>query len=226
MDPYRYIEKWFNSLHAVGMRGLVVYDDLTNDFIASHSTHSVIFRKTASYLHRSPNDRRFYIYRDILRAEEHLSVCVFTDVRDVRFQHNVLQFITDETLRDTTRSALFVGLDVKRVGQHSWLRKCDNGTFTASPHGNSSLLNAGFLGCTRLVCLVFLDRIIHYLDAFVSRGNCNMLSFNRAAYDLVDNGSVRIVTGKPLVNRLFDNRRDDSMYVMHKGYEPLKNKNS
>lgn len=220
MDPYHYIEPWYKSIHAVGMHGIVLYDVLSQDFISSHSTHAIIFRKTEEYISRTPNDRRFYIYRDILRAEHQLSVCVFSDGRDVRFQRNVFDYIVSETLRDTTKSALFVGLDVRTVGKHNWLRQCDKGEFSNGTHATSNLLNAGFLGCTRIACLAFLDVLTAYLDRFKVNGNCNMLSFNRAAYDLVDSGRVRIVTNKPLINRLFDNHKDDEIYVMHKGYVP------
>ena len=220
MDPYYYIEPWYKSVHAVGMHGIVLYDVLSQEFISSHSTHAIIFRKVEEYMKRTPNDRRFYIYRDILRAERQLSVCVFSDGRDVRFQRNVFDYIVTETLRDTTKSALFVGLDVRTVGKHNWLRQCDKGEFVNGTHASSNLLNAGFLGCTRIACLAFLDVLTAYLDRFKTNGNCNMLSFNRAAYDLVDSGRVRIVTNKPLINRLFDSHRDDEIYVMHKGYVP------
>lgn len=219
-DPFAYIEPWYRSMHRTNMNGVVLYDKLSDQFISSHSSHNVIFRRSLNYIKRSPNDRRFYVYRDILQLETALTVCVFSDGRDVTFQKDVAGYIASETLLDTTRAAVFVGLDVKTIAAHNWLKRCDNGTFAQSQHGNSTLLNAGFLGCTRLVCLLFLRRVIEHLDRFQNKSNCNMLAFNMAVYELVAEGTVRMVTGPPLINRLWNRQRDDQVYVMHKGYIP------
>ena len=221
IEAYNYISQWSESLQDKGMHGVVLYDDLPHEFISRYSSHSIVFRKNVHYSHRTPNDRRFFMFRDILRSEHHIETCCFSDGRDVKFQHNVLDYMLEQTLKNASSQHIFVGLDHSLIRNHPWFvgnqKGCDGGMWVYGKHRNSRLLNAGFVGGARASSLQFMELITAELDTY-SHIDCNMLAFNKVAYDIKDIHMMSVHTGWPLINQLFNQTRDDAVMVMHKGF--------
>jgi hypothetical protein len=141
-DYYDYIKSWVESLHLHGMRGLVLYDDLDDDFLLQHTSHNLMFRKFYHYLNRWPNDRRFFMWQRMVEHETNVKFWVFSDGRDVRFQKDVFEFIHNYkpvlVPKIGVLDPLFLGLDHSLIRQHVWMidaqRMCSRGMWIFGKH--------------------------------------------------------------------------------------------
>lgn len=110
---------WYESVRALGLRAVIVHDGLSAAFIRQHATRRIRFVRTGPYPW-SPNDQRFFAWRDLLRNLSPDRVFL-TDISDVRVASNPFLAL------ERTGARLVIGDEVYPppagavIRRHPWL---------------------------------------------------------------------------------------------------------
>ncbi|GAB2633339.1 hypothetical protein [Belliella aquatica] len=114
-DNFSYMEAWYKSIHELGLRAIVFYDQLSSEFLEIYSSDRVSFVpcKLGKY---SLNDERFFIFHEFITQLSPEIYIVTTDINDVVFNKNPLPLLRENT------ELVFVGRGDRRVWK--------NGTWT------------------------------------------------------------------------------------------------
>lgn len=167
-NDINYIMPWYSSIHALGLNGIVFYDNLTTEFVEKYENKNIKFYKaeeskyqTYHWLNnpRSNHDWRWFVYRDYLKNHTYDSV-FFTDSSDVYVIKNPNKIIEDYptvdlfVCKDNIKLCHFPYLDVHK--QAKW----DNYSFFAMEHlkGQIDLINMGVIGGKYEQTINFLDK--------------------------------------------------------------------
>eukprot|EP00009_Paramoeba_aestuarina_P000089 CAMPEP_0201508966 /NCGR_PEP_ID=MMETSP0161_2-20130828/2150_1 /ASSEMBLY_ACC=CAM_ASM_000251 /TAXON_ID=180227 /ORGANISM="Neoparamoeba aestuarina, Strain SoJaBio B1-5/56/2" /LENGTH=259 /DNA_ID=CAMNT_0047903773 /DNA_START=330 /DNA_END=1109 /DNA_ORIENTATION=+ len=95
---------WARSIAKLGLVGCILHDYLDPDFVKNYTSPNLLFRTVTGHPTYSPNDRRFFLLRDILRKEHHLNWVMLTDLRDVIVNRNPFEFAEFQMQRNPVPS--------------------------------------------------------------------------------------------------------------------------
>ncbi|WBL41309.1 hypothetical protein PBT90_11130 [Algoriphagus halophytocola] len=114
-DNFSYLEAWYKSIHELGLRGIVFYDQLSSEFLETYSSDRISFVH-CTLGEYSLNDERFFIFNEFITQLSPETYVVTTDINDVVFNKNPLLLLRENA------ELVFVGRGDKRVWK--------NGTWT------------------------------------------------------------------------------------------------
>ncbi|KJE89203.1 hypothetical protein CAOG_00723 [Capsaspora owczarzaki ATCC 30864] len=221
-NMYFYMARWYESMHELGLRGVIFHDQLSAEFVARYTSDLISFVHVSDLHHRSTNDARFYVYNAYLKQHAEVRRVLMTDISDVYFLRNPFEMMS--ALQDRR---LLVGSDIDMfptMKSMGWLEprlaKCF-GEGSGDPGGKvhpvmslSQVYNAGVIGAHRSLVETLLQRICDELDATPPETNCNMAVINYVIHRWFEN---HVFTGYPLTSRFM--RRQQAprgVYIVHK----------
>ena len=217
IDDFSYIERWLASAYCHGLPVVLLYDQLSPEFISRYSSDLIHFVESPPlFQNRTPNDRRFLLYKHLLFDEPRepfsaASHYIFTDAKDVIFLKNIFEFIRDH---ESNQTRIFCGNDApaSSKGFQVTIYRCLSAELFELT-GEHPSYNAGFLGGSRQVIQQVLDRISLLLSIVNSRKNCNMGVFNLAIRQLFQRD--QIISRGQMINGFF-NSVHPGTFVAHK----------
>ncbi|MGH7267034.1 MAG: hypothetical protein ACREMB_19605 [Candidatus Rokuibacteriota bacterium] len=167
-DWFGYIRTWWTSVHGLGLRAVILHDELSPAFVRRYTTDLVRFVRIEPYPW-SPNDQRFFAYRDLI-ARGRYDRAFLTDVADVRVVRDpfpVLEALATPLVVGDEVYAAPIGVQIRT---HPWLmrkvRETRGGRSSVvyrffRRHGfDHSTLNAGVIGGRAPELLEFLERFV------------------------------------------------------------------
>lgn len=207
-DFGRYIRPWWNSVHRVGLHGVVLHDVLTEEFVAAHDSPLVTFVRVA------PRDWPLYherhrLVRDYLQRI-HDEFVLITDVSDVAFRRNPFA-----VLQAACEDQFAVGSEPLLIGESRFMREEMERQFGEVFHSDKTVLNPGILGGRRTRVLAILEEFVAEIAAQAPRlVGTDMSLFNKAIYDR--HSPAEWVTGHPLHSRFRGWEFETTAAVIHK----------
>jgi hypothetical protein len=189
-DSFELMRVWYESIHRVGVRGLIFHDQLSDAFIATHRSELVDFAHHQPISRRSVNDERFICYLDWLYAHPEVD--------------NV--FMLD----------LYCGGDPGEFND-KFNRGRMIAAYGHPHHEHEIKLHAGTAGgrwAAVIRLLEYMREEFAKLDAAGNFENLNMPVFNKSVYDLF--ASDRILKGYPLNSRFKQFERSGDFAIRHK----------
>lgn len=218
-DNYDYIRPWYESMVERGLHGIIFHDELSGEFVQTHETERIRFKKCGLGPY-SLNDERFFIYYQYF-AQTPYQYVLMTDVSDVRINRNPFELVNCDKF-------LYIGKDqdvspVLRVSE--WcLSKAD----LMVHHSKGQLdidedffempvLNAGTIGGSRASIVELLRRMLEVFVILDNDLNNNMMVLHYVLYHWFGRGiSDHVVTGYPLVSEFKRYQHDSDAYIIHK----------
>lgn len=218
-DRLSYIEKWYNSIHKLNMKGIVFYDDLSDGFTFEHTSENVIFVKV-NLGNWSLNDERFRIYKRLLEQATPDKI-LFTDSSDLFFNKNPFDFMEDDKI--------YLGTDnfrTPRIENNAWcLTKLDQLSKQAeilldadNDIRKMQVFNAGTIGGEYTEMLPLISGIYDVLKSANTRDNNNMMAYNYVIWRDYEYGtSDKIFAGEPFTNQFTSMKfNTKTHYIVHK----------
>lgn len=145
-NSIEYISPWYNSIISLNLKGIVFYDNLTQDFIDNYQNDNVSFIKVNTSYY-SNNDWRFFVYRDYLSDHKYDSVFL-TDGSDVTVVQNPHEIISKYEYIDFFVCKDSINLcDFPYLSLHDQV-KWDNMNWFMKNHKDLPLINMGVIGGT------------------------------------------------------------------------------
>jgi hypothetical protein len=209
-DDPQYIQKWAESIRHLGLKGVVLHDGLSEEFISTYPY--LIFKKVDEV----PEDMQLYDYRWVLYyafvLNNHCNAVFFTDISDVQVRRNPFYEMED--------NKLYCGDEPTSIRGCEWLQK-SNESLSALPsykeflNSENQLLNCGIFGGQWHMVNTFLSVMVQYIERWRFRkidGTVDMPIFNYIAWFYV----VQFTHGEP-VNSVFKWYQDrNDVWFIHK----------
>lgn len=207
-DFSRYIRPWWNSIHRVGLRGVILHDVLSDEFLAAHASPLVEFVRVAPGSWPLYHERHRLV-RDFLTQADDEFVLI-TDVSDVAFRRNPFA-----VLRSAGPRRLGVGSEPVCIGQSRFMREEMERQFGVVLHAERPLLNPGVFGGRReRVLAVLNDVVAEAAERPASLTGTDMSLFNKVMYERFSADDW--LTGHPLHSRFRGWEFDTTAAVIHK----------
>jgi hypothetical protein len=177
-DNFDYLANWYHSIHELGLRGIVFYDQLSTEFLEKYSTDKVSFVrcKLGNY---SLNDERFFIFKEFISQLSSEIYVITTDINDVVFNKNPL------FLLKTSPDKLFVGRGDRRSWKcGTWTLKALKAFYDKFPGKvNPSMwdfpvLNPGTVGGKSENVFILYQKMCAVFESIGDDGNYDMQAFN------------------------------------------------
>lgn len=206
-NDFNLMKVWYESLHRVGVRGLIFHNQCSDEFVKKYTTDNLRFHKYTFQTHRSANDERFYAYRDFLEAHPEIEKVLMLDLFDAEFVRDPFP------LMDNPDYEWFCG-GWKNVKSSNHVRM--GRAFGRPVYVDRDTLHAGTCGGRRENALLLLNRMIEHFDKMSAANdfrNHNMAVFNKCVYDL---WPTKILYGNPLNSRLFQEEKEGDFCIRHK----------
>lgn len=207
-NDFSLMQVWYQSLHEVGLHGVIFHNECSEEFVQQYQSKNLRFVKHAFQTKRSPNDERFYAYRDFLSAHTEIEKVFMLDLFDAEFKKDPFR------LMETKDYDWYCGgwPGVKSSNHVRMARAFGRGYYLGR-----DTLHAGTCGGPREKALELLNRMIEHFDDMSKRKdfrNHNMAVYNKCVYDLWP--VKRILYGNPLNSRLFKEETDGNFCIRHK----------
>lgn len=207
-----------------GIEAVVLHNELDKAFVRRHTRNgggsSISFLKVdlTKYPPGSPNDVRFFIYRDLLLEHPEWDTVFLTDLSDVSVRHNPCQivfcsgpeylYVGSET--KLFRPSWFIERSFESIGGR-YLR-----WYKRRPRNAELNLNTGVIGGKHQVLFAFLNELVATLSTTHKGMAYDMAALNwvlRTKY----NKTADVITGFPLHSefKMFEEGRGD-VYFVHK----------
>lgn len=220
-DSFAYIRTWWTSVRRLGLPAVIVHDQLSSRFVRRYTTDRIRFVRVAPY-RWSPNDQRFFAYRDLVARSRYDRV-VLTDVSDVRVVRDpfpVLAGLAPPLVVGEEVYAPPIGAWIKT---HPWLRAklretCGRRSsavyrFFRRHDFAFPTLNAGVIGGRTPELLEFLDRFVRVRRALGRpERNLNMPVVNYVLHRFFRG---RFHRGAPVTSRFkgYERHRRDVCFI-------------
>ncbi|MFA5321609.1 MAG: hypothetical protein WC373_02970 [Smithella sp.] len=210
-DQFENMKRWYESLMAHQLHGLVFHDQLSRDFVDKYSNDVISFEKYDLKKKYSLNDDRFFCWYEWLLKHEEVECLFCTDLFDVDFFGNPFH------LMDHARYDLYCG-DDNGTEMSEWVNDRMKWAYGRTFHAGKIKFVAGVVGGTR-------ENMLHLLQAMTldfekakraaRKGkNMNMGVFNKCVHDLFDQS--RILFGPPLNSRFRKYETAGNFSIRHK----------
>lgn len=181
-NSIEYIAPWYNSIKALGLNGIVFYDNLSKEFLDKYQTEQIKFVK-CTLGNYSLNDERFILYY-MFFLKHKVNNILFTDGNDVIINKSPFQFF--ESKKEST---IFVGRGRHNKLLHSnWnmlsVKKLLDGLNTNVPNNfyDMAIYNAGIVGGNYSTVMYFLRQICSVFFKIDNDKNNNMAAMHYVLY--------------------------------------------
>lgn len=193
-DREQYIQVWLGSMEVLRLPGVVYYSGLSEAFVRRMQRRNIAFIGIDYDWSVSPNDFRFFLWRNVLRSNPGLRRVWFTDGRDVVVRRDPFQGMQPGRLH------LGYDGDGATTGGHAgFASRLREAGFQALAERDVRVVNAGVLGGERGVLLEFLEELCAVMSSRVGpEKNVNMPCFNEVFYRLWEERSM---VGHPVTSR-------------------------
>lgn len=204
---YSLVSAWCESVLACRMTGVLVHDQLSDEFVAQHTTDSISFYKYTEQHRLSHNDNRFWAYRHWLGENPHITHAICTDAFDVEFAWNPFTLFADNP------AALFVGSEKRTNRNARWVRdKIRACGYSHKLKGTDRIYNAGIVGGSRETLNTFLDLFIAAMRQAPKDVNANMAALQVVVGRVIN---APVLTGSPL-HTVFKQHKHNGAAIKHK----------
>ncbi|WP_288373828.1 hypothetical protein [uncultured Algoriphagus sp.] len=177
-DNFAYIASWYESIHDLGLRGIVFYDALSADFLRMYNSKRVTFVRCQLGIY-SLNDERFFIFKEFLAKIQKEIFVITSDINDVVFNKDPLPLLKADSEK------LFLGRGDRRSWKSgTWTLKAIK-AFHEKYRGKLPpsifyfpVLNPGTLGGKRSNILTLFEKMCAIFESLGDDGNYDMQAFN------------------------------------------------
>jgi len=210
-EDFTIIKDWYESLHDLGMEGIIFHDHLSQGFQDEYRTDQLDFVEV-TLGDRTPTDERFYHYENYLRDINPDQV-IMTDLFDVEFRFDPFTLMDNEY-------QLYMGDQSNTVAQDEWLINKFNIQYYLSDisypenYKGYRVLNDGSIGGNSELIMKLLRRVNQYLDRLPEKLNANMPVWNLVVRKEFED--KEIMHGRPW-NSVFTANEEEGYYaIKHK----------
>jgi len=212
-DTFNYIQAWYNSVILSGSNGIILHDNLSDDFLK-------LFPKITFVKYpRIPKGMSLYEYRwhiayEFLQTVESNNV-FFTDVSDCTIINNPFE------QRDYKTETLYCGDEPCFIRENDWLQRCLlNAHIKNLPNiqeiwqSNMQVLNPGILGGDTKTVLNFLKVFTEFLTKLKYRGKDETVDMG--IFNYVMNTQFAPVHGYPVNSKFKAYENNNKVWFKHK----------
>ncbi len=215
IDDFQYMKEWYESAHKYGLKCVIFYDNLTDDFLEKHKNEITFIKVAQEKLNII--DYRWIIYDEYLKNnKENINLILFTDISDVIFLKNPFDLIA------TKPEMLFIGDEETTVGD-PWIVKRSVFFKDIIPdimehqkkNSSKKLLNCGIVGGN----VKLVSELVTDMARILSQGNFNLTTFDMSIlnYLMYTKYPNRFLSGKPLNTRFkYYEKNNVDCYIKHK----------
>jgi len=211
-NNFNYIKSWYNSIKKLGLNGIIIHDDLSDEFVEKYTSPKIKFNYYPNKSRRSTNDERFVAYYKFLKERKDIANIFLTDLHDITFLKNPFQLIDDK------KYDLYAGDDKGiKIMNSSFMKKRMTRAYGKVLYKKETKLIAGIIGGSYKNIMKLLDQIILDLQDLQKKkifSNLNMGIFNKCAYQLF--GPERIMYGEPLNSKFKRRQKTGNFCIRHK----------
>jgi len=208
-----YIQKWYDSVIRLGLNGMVLHDNLSDEFIKQFPMMEFV------EVPKCPEHMQLYDYRWVACRQflfnRNIDNIFFTDISDVEVLNNPFTYIQSDML--------YCGDEPTTVKDCAWLNparenpmlleKLDE--FRDIMAYNKPLLNAGILGGNGIVVIDFLNTFCNIIFAVATRPlehTVDMGIFNYAMYYY----NFDVIHGHPVNSVFRGGKNETDVWFRHK----------
>ena len=209
-NNFEKIKIWYNSLHKIGLRGVIFYDEMNTEFIEKYSTTNLTFERYTLVTPRSVNDERFYCYYNWIQNHKEIENICMVDLFDVEFFNNPFLIMNSE------KYDIYCGGD-PGVYHTNWLTSRMERAYKHAFYSDKVELHAVTLCGSRNQILKLLVKMIEEFENLSRRHNyenLNMPVYNKTVRDTFE--EVRIMYGYPFNSRFRKMERGTHFAIRHK----------
>lgn len=205
------VDHWIQGIVDLKLSGTILYDGLTDAFIAERTSEYISFHHCPQSQEYSPNDFRFWAILQYLDSYPEIEQVFCTDLFDVRVAQNPFELLID-------CGPLCVGVEPSSIGENTWMQHQWQrvwGTPVPEKLTAQPVLNAGILGGDRDRVIQLCKSMHHHIKDRAERcHNSNMPVFNYIMYEEIGEGHFW-AKQEPLhsVFRGYEYERDDVAFI-------------
>ena len=171
-DDFSIVEKWYNSIHGLGLDGVIFHNGFSDPTILKYQTDSIRFIKVDYSGKFNGNVYRYMVYNEFLKKyESQIEHVFFTDIGDVEVVKNPFE---DAYFKQNPH-AIFCG-DEPNVLDCTWMHNHCEHLRNQIPdfldfeikNKAETLLNCGIIGGKALVLTLLMEALakMHKVVAF------------------------------------------------------------
>jgi len=185
---WRKVAPWALGLQKQGLRGVILHDDLSAEFVAQCAQYGVECIKLPAAPDGLGNCARWFSYRDWLRESE-VETAFFTDLFDVQVNGDAFSLLRLDY-------DLWVGNEPQMIGESRWMLDALNRSYGEQwPEWlkEKQILNCGIVGGFREPLLQLFERMCAHVATAKTEGRLilnDMPFFNRVLYCETDMNRV------------------------------------
>jgi hypothetical protein len=206
-DDFSIVEKWYNSIHSIGLNGIIFHNTFSEETIARYQSNQIQFIKVDFNAQLNGNVYRYIVYDDFLKKYgNEIENIFFTDIGDVEVIKNPFNdpYFTQNT------NAIFCG-DENNLLHNEWMHEHSTHLRNLIPdfsdyeekNKSKTLLNCGIIGGKTSLLILLMKELTRIHTTFtISNKTPYTLDMGAFNYTLRTLFSDKIIHGTP-VNTVF-----------------------